>query len=166
MPDRVLEVIAQVKDRASDVLRRIGSTGVAAARQVQSAFDAVRVSASTAGDPLMDASGYLKGVQESAAGSEVAVLKMGKGFQGMRKVATGALMGVAAGLSAAHTQGETFAEGFVRVGTTIGAGFAAGGPVGAGLAATGVLIGALIADRKSTRLNSSHLKLSRMPSSA
>ena len=32
--------------------------------------------------------------------------------------------------------------------------------------AAGYLVGALMADRKSTRLNSSHLKLSRMPSSA
>ena len=41
----------------------------------------------------------------------------------------------------------------------------AGGLVGAALAAAGVVLQALL-DRKSTRLNSSHIQKSRMPSSA
>ena len=48
----------------------------------------------------------------------------------------------------------------------VGAGAAAGAAAGSVVPGIGTAIGALGGDRKSTRLNSSHRSLSRMPSSA
>lgn len=123
MADRTLEIVAQIRDMASSHLRRIGAEGKAAG-------DSVR-----------------KGLAGGAQGSEVlgqSVLKMGSQFQGLRKLAGGALAGVGAGMAAASAGAESMGQAVLRVGTSLATGFAAGGPVGLALAGAGVLIGEIV----------------------
>lgn len=123
MADRTLEIVAQIRDMASSHLRRIGAEGKAAG-------DSVR-----------------RGLGSGAAGSEVlgaSVLKAGAQFQGLRKLAGGAMAGIGAGMAAASAGTESMGQAVLRVGTSLATGFAAGGPVGLALAGAGVLIGQIV----------------------
>lgn len=123
MADRTLEILAQVRDMASGHLRRIGAEGKAAGAAVRQGLGDGDKASGRLGD---------------------SVLKAGERFQGLRKVAGGALAGVGAGMAAAQAGSENFGQSVLRMGLSLSTGFAAGGPLGLALTGAGILIGRMV----------------------
>lgn len=123
MADASLQIVAQIRDLASGHLARIGAAGAKAGQQVAAGMGTAQASTGRLGE---------------------SVLRMGQQFQGIRKLAGGAMAGIGAGLAAANASSETMAQSVLRIGTSLATGFAAGGPVGMALAGAGALIGGIV----------------------
>lgn len=136
MADTTLEIVAQIRDLASAHLRRIGSEGQKAGQAVASGMATAQSGAGKVGE---------------------SVTRLGREWQGMRKLAGGALAGVGAGMAAAQAGSENLAQAVVRVGTSLATGFAAGGPVGMALAGAGILIGSVVGETKKAEEQAQHV---------